>query len=175
MSVYETLIQSARQWVATVMGWTDEEAATKVVPADRGPVKGSRPDLPFLMLNIVGFGRIVGTDERAYLSSGRRVKGERRGTLSFVGFGEETADWLTVLALNTDRAPDPLSVVEISQMNDVSVQLGTSIEYRFARDFPIAYGLLTDADPTGFTPATSVAGTVEDETGDQQDLFVDWS
>lgn len=175
MNIHETLIQSARQWVATVMGWTPDEAASKVVPADRGPVKGSRPDLPFLMLNIVSFGRIVGTDERANLAAGRRVKGERRGTLSFIGYGGETSDWLEMLGLNIDLAPDPLSVVAISQINDVSIQTGTSIEYRFNRDFPIAYGVLTDPDPNGFTPATSVTGTVEDETGDQQDLFVDWS
>lgn len=157
------------------MGWTDEEAADLAIPASRGPSKGLRPTPPFLMIRVDIFGQSIGTDETIYRQSGsyanRYREGQRRGLVNIQGFGFEAADWLERLAMNIDKAPDPLSIVNTGEIVDISEIEGTTFQARFSRDFNVSYGLVDG-------PETAVEAEAVDADLDAPldiELNVDWS
>lgn len=177
MATHEDIVQVIRSWVREVRQWTDAEAADLVIPVDRGSVKGLRPAVPFLTVDLALFGQQVGTDEKKYAADGDKyTRGTRRGRVNIQGFGLETSDWLEELAMWAELAPSPLTVNAYGEIVDISQIAGTNIEARYSRDFDIAYALING--PRKFNEATSVSGNIEHDPDDDSiviDFDVDLS
>lgn len=160
----ETIIQACREWIKTVIGWDDHCGAVRVIKAQKGPDKGPRPALPYLVVNLDVFGRTIGTDETVNKTSGSTShrKGDRSGVLNVQGFGLGSDDWLEMLALYIHKTETPLTVSSAGDIIDISEIAGSNIEARFSRDFDISY-VVDDAVTGGFDPADTFITTVENE------------
>lgn len=155
MSTREDIIQSFRQWAKDLLGLTDAQ----IIPAERGASKGPRPSLPFITVDVLVHDLEVGQVETALTANGRARKGVRSGTVSLQAYddGDYTTDdastWLELLSLYADTAPDPLTVVPIPGLNDISTEVEGVIEERYQMDYTVYYAVRSE---TGEAPAQQI-------------------
>lgn len=174
MSLYEDLVQHIRTWARLELGMTEAEAADKIIPAERGALKGSRPPLPFLEIAVQQVGRPIGTDEERVKTTGKKRRGTREGSVRITGYGEETADWLEWLTGTDHSLTTPLSIVQMSPVFDISQLFETNLEYRFVKDFYLAYALVPET-PIATATVERVIAPVTTIDGLEGDVDVDWS
>ena len=174
MSLYEDITQAFREWVRLELGFTEVEASTKVIPAERGALKGSRPPLPFLEVSLLQPGRPIGTDESRVTAAGRLKRGTREGSVRVTGYGEETSDWIEVLTMTDHQRSSPLSIVQMSPMFDTSQMHETSIEPRFVKDFYIAYAIMP-ITPEAVGVVERIIAPITTDDGLSETVDVDWS
>lgn len=143
----EQLIGRIVDWFQFVFGWSDSEVGMKAMHEERGSAKGPRPPLPFLTYSFTILDLADGMEENVYRPTGYAVTGGRTATLSIVGYGEGTDDWLARLGMSTQAAPEAITLENLSPILDISEFDETNIEARFAKDFTVFYRLtLEDPD-----------------------------
>lgn len=147
----EQLIQGFREWAKDGMGVDD----ATIIPAERGELKGRRPPLPYITVDVLLHDAEHGQVEKEYRSDATMARrGTRRGTVSLIGYGDGSSSMIEWLALHADTAPDPLTVVPIPGLNDISLEVEGVIEERYQRDFTVYYAVRAtradEAEPADF-------------------------
>lgn len=150
MSTREDIIQSFRTWAKDLLGLTDAQ----IIPAERGASKGPRPSLPYLVVNVIVHDLEVGQVETKLTALGRARKGVRSGTVTIQAFDDgdyttpDSSEWLELLSLYSDTAPDPLTVVPIPGLNDISTDVDGTIEERYQMDYTVYYAVRSETTNT---------------------------
>jgi hypothetical protein len=125
-----------------VFGWEDEEMGDWAIREERGSLKGPRPPLPFLTYEFMLVDMPNGMDEEVPLDDGYGITGGRMATLVMTGYGTGAEELLTRLALAA-RPPltDPLTIINLGPLLDISTLDETTIEPRYTKDFTVLYRL----------------------------------
>lgn len=170
MSVHESLVQAARQWLKSAATLTDAQ----VIPGDE---KGPRPAPPYLTVTVIALDIVVGEDEYAEAIDGaglpvRKVRGLRAGALSVQGFGDAT-DWLTTATLKLKNAAIKaaldaagFTITARAGMTNLSALRDTAIEARHVREFDVSYMLNEVVDAPIEMQSASFAVTIRQYPGD---------
>ena len=142
------------QILIAVRAWLKEATdlpADQIVPADDS---GTRPDLPYITVQIVSSDIPAGWDERVWSVNDitgdldQNIIGRRRGSVQIDGYGRGAYDQLSQAGLSLRLTPirrllrnRKLSVRKEGGIQDVSQLVDDEIEKRFTRDFAISYAV----------------------------------
>jgi len=181
MSTQEDIIQALRTFAKAFAISGTPLTNSQVIPSDD---KGSRPDPPYLTVNVLTHGIRIGqdtvfTDLDGSLDPQWKQSGQRSGTVSMQGFGAGTDDWLERLGMSY-RLPAAVAIMDAAEFDlhpfpagviDQSTLLETAIEGRYLMEWELTYELTTDeADAeTGVELEHVVITTIQDE-GDPSEL-----
>lgn len=150
-SVRDDLVQAVREWFkrADVCSLTDKQ----IIPAN---AKGTRPDRPYLTVNVLTLGNRVGAgDETLHRVNDTdpdfpeiRARGERTATVSIQGFGDEAGDWMegAVLSLIIEKIRDSIKTAGFTfrplggqGVQSLADKFGSGFEQRYSLDIEAAY------------------------------------
>lgn len=163
----DTLLQAIRAFLIAACELT-ARPDDSVVFADAA---ADRPPLPYLTVKVIADGVEVEGPFLEVVDDGLGGEVERsstlqRATISVQGYGRDTFVWLQMARarmsseLFADLA-DPIELVAMSPVLDVSDLIDTQIERRFSCDLTVAYCATFDAvDPDG-DPLAAETGIVE--------------
>lgn len=161
MTMRNTFIQAVRTWAKDCLGLTD----TQIVPVMRGSsTKFMRLPLPYLTVNIPRMDTENGTDWTSLKATDLYIRGNRTGTIRLVGYGEETADWLTELGMRTSTyGPDEGTLTNLmGGVLDISQLVNESIEPQYAKDFRLDYKLELGLTPSVYADTFIIDVNSED-------------
>ncbi len=177
----EVILQAVRDWYKTALTPTVDD--DQIIPANL-PV-GDRPALPYLTVQVTTADIGVGTDAKVFEIDGGsgnptfRALGQRAGSVSVQGFGEDTSGWIEVATLRLERESVKaileaagLTVLTIGGTTDLSALVDTSIEPRFLREYEIGYAVADQEAEELIPVATFETGLILRDGPDDPDPLV---
>lgn len=144
MIVRDQLSHFVVDWVQRVFTWDNETVGSKVMREERGRLKGPSPPLPYLTYDFLLVDMPNGMDETTFVEEGYGITGGRIATLTFAGYGEGAGELLTKLSYSTrPELTDPLTILNLGPMLDISGLDEDTIEARYTKDFTVLYRIRT--------------------------------
>lgn len=155
MSIYESVLTKIRLWAVDTLV-AHGAAAPAVALAERGSEPALYPTPPCLVLDWLSPGTMQGTPGRANTPTHTATFTQYVGTVEFVGFGQQTGDWLLILNALADGAKiDGCDLVPLGTVLDVSAPVASGIEQRYALELTVSYAVRLESDPAVATVAVS--------------------
>lgn len=153
--------QNTRDWALSVLGLTGDDRG-RVIMAQRGQeyendgvtptgraLRTKRPDIPFLVINVLSHGDPVGSDTW-YIdgtNDTRIYKGTRTAAIEISGYGLPTAAWLEALTMRY-REVEGLALIPRPGMQSVPMPVEEDyIEARYVKEFEAIYGVEFTSPP----------------------------
>lgn len=145
MSTREAIIQSVRAWLKSSCSLNDQQVIVSLDDGSAGK-GGPRPAKPYLTVRVLVHDEVVGHDETV----NDFASGQRTGTLSLQGFGNQTEAWLEQahLALSNPSArPANLTLTTLGGVSNATQALATGMEARFLREYRVYYAITSEPWP----------------------------
>lgn len=171
----EYIIQTVRQWLKMALDLEDRQV---IVAYSKIP----KQQKPFLLVSLTSFDNPIGQDEDKYLVNQdnfltHSTKGVRSALVAINGFGEGSAQWLSIAATSIRREKiqrflreRKLNVNSFGALVDMTQLVNEEYEVRFLREFSLTYGMISE--PEDVIAARRLTIDVETD-GDNSNILVE--